>query len=345
MQIEPNRRCNLACLHCDIPHPWDSELDFGLIERVFESIGSRSMEVMPYAGGEPTLGPLIEMAPLMRRYNNYYSFTTNGVLCTPEYFAKIAGVTGRITFSIHGHQKDIFDAVVPGTDFDLIVRNARGCVEIAEHTDTQILAGIVLMEPNVDHLPAWFEWIAELGFRHAGLTNLYPGTRRMGELGIYEHRSRQHVQDVVGRAMEVARELGIYVETNVPEAYYTRFPENQVTRPTPYDIFSEVNAICSLFRPGFCPLVANMITIEHDGTVIPCVRAHYELGNLYDCDLIDIWNGERMQALRQTFLDRRVYTGCMKCQDFFCDTMHPTLPPTVSRGRPWEDDFPPQERS
>ena len=340
VQIEPNRRCNLACRHCDIEHPWDSTLDLEVIERLFDSIGSRTMEVMPYAGGEPTLGPLGALAPLLRRYNNYFSFTTNGVLCTAELFGQIADVTGRVTFSIHGHTKAIFDAIVPGTDFDLIVKNARECLEIAHHTDTQLLVGIVLMEPNIDHLPEWFHWIADMGFQHAGLTNLYPGTARLGELGIYEHRSKEHVSDIVRAAMEVANERGVFVETNVPEAYYTHFPENKLTRATPFDIFSEVNSICSFFKPGFCPLLANMITIEYDGTVLPCCRAHYAVGNVKEREFLDIWNGEAMQRLRETFFRRRVYSGCMQCQDFFCDNMHPGQPEVADLGRTFEEEFP-----
>ena len=79
--------------------------------------------------------------------------------------------------------------------------------------------------------------------------------------------------------MEVARARGVFVETNVAEAYYTKFPQNQVTRPTPFDIFNDLNALPSMFSPGFCALLANTVTIEYDGTVLPCCsRQHHQEG-------------------------------------------------------------------
>src|SRR5262245_31169273 len=90
IQIEANRRCNLACLHCDIKHAHDTVLDLGVIERLLEAVGGAAIEVMPYAGGEPTLAPLHELAPILRRHNAYYSFTTNGVLSTREWLEPIA---------------------------------------------------------------------------------------------------------------------------------------------------------------------------------------------------------------------------------------------------------------
>jgi len=340
LQIELNRRCNLACRHCDIAHPWASELDLSLVERLFEEIGERSMEVMPYAGGEPTLAPLGRLAEILRRCNNYLSFTTNGVLFTEELFRSIADATARVTISMHGHTAGIFHAIVPGDDFERIAANMRAAVPVAEEHEIQLLAGLVLMEPNLDHLADWFHWIADMGFRHAGLTHLYPGTKALSALGIYENRSRAEVEDKVALGMQAARARGIFVETNVPEAYYTRWPENRLTRPTPFDVINEVNSLPSLFRPGFCPLVANMATVEHDGTVLPCCRTRYPVGNLHAEDFLGIWNGERMQRLRATFLARRVYAGCARCMDFFCDAEHPDVPLVESSGRTFADDFP-----
>ncbi|MHC4944384.1 MAG: SPASM domain-containing protein [Planctomycetota bacterium] len=345
IQLEPNRRCNIHCIHCDIPHPRDSDLDPGLIEKLFTTLGPGSMEVMPYLGGEPTLAPFDLLSPIMRKYNNYYSFTTNGKLCTGEFFRSIEDVTGRVTFSLFSHKKEVFETIVLGLPFEEIVQNAQECLKIAGKRGIHMLAGIVLMDMNFDSLPDWFEWVADLGYRHVGLTNLYPDTKRLDELGIYEKRSKDQIRETIARAMEIAGERGIFVETNVPEAYYVHFPENRPTRESPFDIFSEVNAVCSLFQPGFCPLVANMITIEYDGTVIACCRSRMPLGNLYEQDIDDIWNGPRMQKLRASFYDRVLYRDCTLCRDFFCDSAHPDLPAMSDRGMWWNEEYPEEAAS
>ncbi len=340
IQIEANRRCNLACLHCDIKHGHDTVLDTAVIERLLADVGGAAIEVMPYAGGEPALAPLHELAPLLRRHNAFYSFTTNGVLTTREWLAPLADCLGRMTISVHGHTAEIFDRIVPGGHFETVARNMRDAVGICEDRGTDLLAGLVLMDDNIEHLAEWFDWIADLGYRHAGLTNLYPATKRMATLGTHLGRSPERIAELVGAGMETAIRRGVYVETNVPEAYYTRWPRNLPTRPTRYDVFGEVNGICSLFRPGFCPLVANMITVEWDGTLLPCCRQRYPLGNLKEQDFATLWNGPRMQRLRQTFLERRLYSGCVQCREFFCDTEHPNQPPMQDLGRSYADDYP-----
>ncbi|HEX5011629.1 MAG TPA: radical SAM protein, partial [Planctomycetota bacterium] len=338
IQIEANRRCNLACLHCDIRHGQDTVLDGAAIERLLDALGGAAIEIMPYAGGEPTLAPLHELAPRLRRHNAFFSFTTNGVYTTREWFEPIADCTGRMTISIHGSTREIFDRIVPGGHFDTIARNMRDAVAVCERSGTQLLAGLVIMEPNVERLAEWFEWIADLGFRHAGLTNLYPGTSRLPELE--PRRSGEQLAELIGAGMEAAQRRGVYVETNVPEAYYTRWPGNRPTRATRYDVFGDVNGICSMFRPGFCPLVANMITVEWDGTVLPCCRQRYPLGNLYREDFAALWNGPRMRRLRETFLQRRLYSGCIQCREFFCDSEHPSQPPVTDLQRGFTDEFP-----
>lgn len=340
IQLETNRRCNLSCVHCDIRHSQNSVLDPIVIEHLFEQVGSGCVEVMPYLGGEPTLAPFELLAPLMRRHNNYLSFTTNGVLCTGDFFRDLVDITGKLTFSVHAHRKDLFDQMVPGTDFELIVRNMKECLTLCNAHDVPMLAGLVVMAPNFEHLSAWFEWIADLGFRHATITNLYPNTARLDEFGVVGHRRPAEIEDVIAQAMSTAVRRGVYVETHIPEAYYTNWPENRPTQRTRFDVFADLNSICSLFAPGFCPALSNMVSIEWDGTVLPCCRNRYPVGNLYQHDFQSIWNGSRMQRLRDTFFQRRLYTGCVQCRAFFSDDQAPNEPPMEDLHRVWQEDHP-----
>jgi hypothetical protein len=47
-----------------------------------------------------------------------------------------------------------------------------------------------------------------------------------------------------------------------------------------------------------------------------------------------------MQRLRDTFLQRKLYSGCIQCRDFFCDSEHPNQPAVADLGRTFVDDFP-----
>ncbi|MCB9882010.1 MAG: SPASM domain-containing protein [Planctomycetes bacterium] len=339
LQIEANRRCQIRCVHCDIQHVPDSVMDFGIIERLFEEAGDGAIEIMPYTGGEPALAPLEDIANLCRRKNAYLTFTTNGMLLHGARYERIADVMGRLCFSFHSHLPEVFERIERGARYETVLENFRACIRIAERYGTQVLAGSCLMNDNIEQLGDWFQFVADLGVRQVGLTNLHPNTPDRDRLDVRGNRSATEIEDLVGRAMEVAIRNGVFVETNVPEAYYTRFPANVPSRRTPFDILQDMNGICAFFRPGFCTLAAIMLVVEYDGTVLPCCRGHLPIGNLHRESFQDIWNGERMQRLRQSFLQRTLYRECFGCMNFYSDTLHPSVPPIADLGVSFHEAF------
>src|SRR5436190_22317993 len=55
------------------------------------------MEIVSFAGGEPTLAPIQFLAKLARRLNNYLNFITNGFLFDESYYRSIADVRRACT--------------------------------------------------------------------------------------------------------------------------------------------------------------------------------------------------------------------------------------------------------
>jgi radical SAM protein with 4Fe4S-binding SPASM domain len=119
----------------------------------------------------------------------------------------------------------------------------------------------------------------------------------------------------VGRALEAALELGVFVETNVDEIF--RDPRLEDPRDSPFRVLQENAAIVELFRPGFCISTAIMALVEWDGTVIPCCRDHIVLGNLHQQSFMDIWNGAQMRDLRASFFRRELRDYCKRCMGFY----------------------------
>jgi len=341
LQIEPNRRCQFSCRHCDIIHVPKSELPFSLVRDSFDELGDGVIELMPYVAGEPTLGPLEEFADLGREHGCYLNFTTNGVRFRRSTAERVMDACGRIIFSFHCYDREILQNISPELDYEKLVANMRDCVEVAAPFGVPVLAGTCLMEANIDRLADHFRFIADLGIRQVSFTKLHPNTPNREAIDVYQRRSPEEIADLVGRAMEAAIECSVFVETNVPEAYYTRFPENRNRFPSSFETLSEVNGLPSLYRPGFCPLLSNSMTVEHDGTVLACVRARMVTGNLHEQRLADIWNGARMQALRQSFVDRCLFEECRGCMDFYSDTLHPSMPPMRDSGLRFSDSHPP----
>jgi MoaA/NifB/PqqE/SkfB family radical SAM enzyme len=82
------------------------------------------------------------------------------------------------------------------------------------------------------------------------------------------------------------------------------------------------------------------MTVEHDGSVLACVRARMVLGNLHEESLAEIWNGERMQALRRSFVEGSLYRQCFACRSFYSDALHPSVPPLRDSGVCFGDERP-----
>lgn len=315
LMLEANRRCNIKCVHCDIERGGTGDLPLALVERLLDEVGAGSMEIMPFVGGEPTLAPIAELAALARRHNNYFNFITNGLLFTRRYHEAIADVTARVHFSFHSHRPEAHRRIMPGVDFTTQVRNIRDAAELGDATGAQILVGAVVMQDNLADLPDYVRFAADLGVRRVVLQKLYPWTKAFAEQGVDGRLHPQEVRGHVRRALETAIDLGVFLETNLDDAFGD--PRNGNPHDSRYEILQDSSHVVELFHPGFCISTAITIRVEWDGTVLPCCRDQIVLGNLHEQGFLEIWNGPLMQRLRESFFRRRLRPFCQRCMAFY----------------------------
>ena len=72
-----------------------------------------------------------------------------------------------------------------------------------------------------------------------------------------------------------------------------------------------------LFNPKFCISPAITILLEWDGTLLPCCRDHIVLGNLNEKSFMELWNGDEMKRLRETFYKGELRPYCKQCMAFY----------------------------
>ena len=314
LMLEANRRCNVKCVHCDIERAGTGSLSNEILERLLEEVGWGSMEIMPFAGGEPTLAPIEFLAGLARRHNNYLNFITNGFLFDKSYYRSIADVTARVHFSMHSHRKEVAERIMPGVSFEVLVRNIADAVRIAAETGAQILCGLVVMDQNLEELDDYVRFVYDLGVRRVIFQKLYPWTKAGAEFGL-GRRTAGEIRFHVRRALDTAVELGVFLETNVDDAFGD--PRNQDPHSSRFDVLQENVAIVDLFNPKFCISTATTVLVEWDGTMIPCCRDHIVLGNLHQSSFQELWNGEEMRRLRASFFRRELRPFCKGCMGFY----------------------------
>lgn len=315
LMIEPNRNCNARCVHCDIERTGTGNLSLAVVERLLDEVGWGSMEIMPFIGGEPTLAPIDSLAPLARRHNNYFNFITNGLRFTGDYYRRIADCTARVHFSFHSHRREAHERIMPGLSYDVIVQNMRDAADIGRDSGAQILAGLVVMEENLEDLAEYVRFVHGLGIRRVVFQKLYPWTKVYGLQGVEGRRSPDEIAEHAGRALETALELGVFLEGNVDAVFGD--PRNQNPWTSRFDVLQSNAHVVQLFHPGFCISTAITVLVEWDGTVLPCCRDRIVLGNLNEQSFGEIWNGDAMKRLRESFFRRRLSSFCAKCMAFY----------------------------
>jgi radical SAM protein with 4Fe4S-binding SPASM domain len=313
--FEFNRRCNVKCVHCDIRRVGTQDLGLDVFERVLDAIGHGAFEVMPIVGGEPTLAPIEGAAALCRRYGQWLNFITNGILFTREWFEPIADVTARVQFSLHAHERERFARVIPGADFDVVVRNVRDVAAIGRQRGMQVLACIVPMFGMLERLHEYVRFVAELGVDRIIVQNLYPHTTRKAALDPEGMTDPGLRRDAFARALEAAIEVGVHVETNVPELWGD--PRNVPRERSRFDLLQDSAELVAQFAPEFCISTAMQAVIEHDGTVLPCIRDRIPLGNVHRQPFLELWNGEVMQSLRESHFRATPRPACRSCRSFY----------------------------
>jgi radical SAM protein with 4Fe4S-binding SPASM domain len=314
--FEFNRRCNVQCVHCGIEREGSGEQPLVNIARLLDQIGWGVMDVMPFAGGEPTLAPLHELAALLRPRNIWLNLVTNGLLFSGDYFRPIADVTARVQYSFHAHRPDAFHRIMPQADYAKVVRNLADGVRIAEESDTQVVTCIVLMHDALDHLESYVRFVADLGVRRVIVQKLYPTTTpNLDELDPHRGRSDAEIDEVYARTLATAKRLGVFVETNVPQLFGD--PENVARVRSRFELLQENAQIVALYRPDFCISTAMQTLVEWNGNVLPCCRDHIVLGNLESDPFESCWNGPRMQELRRTHFERTPSPMCARCRKYW----------------------------
>jgi MoaA/NifB/PqqE/SkfB family radical SAM enzyme len=320
LNLELHERCNEACVYCDVPRGSGRTLGTRALERLLDEVGWGVVEVMPLLGSEPTLGPLEEVARLLRPHNVFLNLITNGVRMTPRLVDAILDVTSRIQFSIPSHRLDAYRQVMPISDFTRVLANLDHVIAAARSTGTQVAVAVVPTAHNLTHLDEWVRFFADRGVDRVVVSKLFEGTKRYDEFAAELHLDADVVHDAYERILGAAIERDVFLETCADALVGRR--ELPLSKPGRFQILLETSALADLYRPGFCMATATTAFVQADGTVQPCVRDRIELGVLPKDDepavsFDTIWNGPAMQALRRTHFTRELRPHCAKCSAYF----------------------------
>ena len=281
LNIEPTNICDQRCTICEtglgILGRKPKSMTFDEFKHILDQFDGNLRVILFYFMGESFLN---KDAYKMIRYaadrGIYVSACTNGNRIDPERLVK-SGIAD-IQFQIAGTTPDVHATYRVGGDLERVIANIRETMRLKRELayelsrnpyPMKIGMGFILLKPNEHQVEDFIKLAREL------------------EVDEYQ------VIDPCVRTVEQGREL---LPTDKAHWIYdlAAFERGELKpRVTPHN---------------YCEWIYSTVTIQVNGDVVPCCRdplGKWVLGNVFDENIYDIWNGERFKALRRAVATRQ----------------------------------------
>lgn len=273
--IELTYRCNLSCKHCYIPRFWrkKKELNTFQLKNLLREIASLGGLYVVFTGGEPLLRKdIFELINFAKNLNFYVSLFTNGSLIDKSIAKKLfLNGVDIVEISLYG-SKNIHDKFVGQNGvFEKVLK----AIENLKKYSIKICIKTTLTKDNL--------------FQHNFLKNL-------------------------------AKELGINYKYD-----FVVVPKNNGDKK-PLDLMIDDKYIIEILKENFknkerednnkltslnCSAGINIVAINPEGNIYPCIQLPYLLGNIRKQKFGKIWKNEDFLKI---FKDLKNYRGCLNCK-------------------------------
>ncbi|MDD4280918.1 MAG: radical SAM protein [Candidatus Methanofastidiosa archaeon] len=267
-------RCNNNCAHCYMGGPQDRpEYTTSQWKQVIDKADALEVGAVVFTGGEPTLrNDLVELVD----YNHdlVTGLVTNGRLLTPELVSRLeAAELDHIQITVEGLEKT-HDAMVGATG---AYRETMAGIKAALDSHIFTLTNTTLTTQNCAEFPALLELLHGMGLSHIAVNSIiYSGKAADADYGLSAVEAKEQLEAIMGLAADRGMDLVWYTPTRRCE-------------------FDPVEMGLGL---KCCSAARVNVTIEPDGTVLPCQSWFESMGNILEDPWDAIWNSELARAIR-----------------------------------------------
>lgn len=297
--------CNLQCIMCpSARHSENATLFEPALLKIKDLLPY--LESMDWQGGEffgfshiKKIFELLLAYPAIR-----VEITTNGILLDQEWIELLLGLNSVISFSIDSTNKKTYEYIRRGAHFDILIRNLKLIKEIELKTGKNLTRDIfvVVMKSNIHELPNFISFAEEFGFRSV---TFHPVQFLTSEENIFYNNSydTDFLQKVMDDMRKTAALKNINLVCNLPgcsskEGNPLRHNKQESNNGSP-------KPFCSY------PWRSLWIDVSRKGDIFPDCWCNDSLGNIYQDNLLEAWNGIKMQGYRRKIIDRD-YASCNK---------------------------------
>ncbi len=285
-------QCNLRCKHCYRSGPPRPSLPLSRVEEIFDELSrflrKRNLHArFHFAGGEPTLSPLL--LPLMRRAH-VLGFSsrvlTNGTMIDPSMAKELcaAGCVG-VQISVEGPE-DIHDEIRGPGSF----RQAIHAAQVLQDAAVPATLAMTLHSDNVSSMNDVCA-IAKSVATRVYFSRLVP---------VGEARTRL-------RPIHTSEWFSAMTRATAMAAGFPVAMRDPTFRP----FFASRHNACRAPAIAGCAAGFYTLTIESDGTIMPCRRLDLPIGRFGHDSLEDVW---QQSPVLQSLRDRDSLGGaCGRC--------------------------------
>jgi radical SAM protein with 4Fe4S-binding SPASM domain len=277
MDLALTYRCQLNCGKCYTGGSQEmDELSTEDWVKIYEILWKMGVPQVVFTGGEPTLRD--DLVKLVSEADEFVTgLVTNGVKLA-ELAEHLKDVSiDYIQVTIESSDPAIHNKMVGnGNAFEKTVAG----IKKALYLDMEVVTNTTLTAKNASTFPDLIRWGKEIGLKHMACNTIIcsgRGIKYKAEEGL----SNEALKDILSKALELASDLGIELQWYSPTCYL------------------ELNPIELGFGMKGCSAAAHNMTVQPDGTVIPCQSWPETVGNILQDDWKNIWNHPICKKLRK----------------------------------------------
>ena len=305
-------RCNLSCLHCYSKADLDSK-DVLTTEKIMETLPKlkeSGIKFIIFSGGEPlTRKDLFDIAAECKRLGIMTYLSTNGLYINPGNVQKIVDTFNYIGISIDGDEErhDAF-RVLKGS-----FKKSLEAVKLVRSTGAKVGIRFTVTKETLESLEFIFKLAEENDIPKIYISHLVYSGRGLDNLKMdldFDQR-RKAVNFILDKAFEyydTSRDIEVVTGNMEQDAilflerFGKKYPELKTKMKERLQAWGGNSA------------GKNLLNIDSIGDVKPDPFFPFTIGNIYESDFSDIWQGRDNEMLKKLRKHPRSISGkCAEC--------------------------------
>lgn len=296
MQIETTNACNLRCLSChrDLLYPKATFMSFERFKAIFDQVKPQKINVSGL--GEPFLNrEIISIIRYAKQSGATVNCATNFTVAGKSLEQIVDSGLDQLKISIDAASRDTYYKIRGKDLFDATIENIERINQIKKikNSDKPALRfNFALQRLNIDELCSTVELAHELGIEAVYVQYL-------------EYIGREDRRNALVGGIDAKKLLGVLKQADALAKRY-RLTTNINIWLKDFEMFVNKMDKSENFVPNAkkCYFPWFSIWVDVDGMVRPCPIVVWQsetakMGNVYQENLIDIWNNQRYRNLRK----------------------------------------------